>query len=199
MGNTLDIKKTIVKNIVSDKEEILKIFSLAYRDNVNHVNQNNYKITPDRLDGYVRFDVMYHEGDLVSFSGLWTHDKWNGCARAADRYYIFKKYRCKTLASKPTMFAASQSFIPKQFKTAIEWGFNPFVSIQNIKRKKDISILKRRLKDMHNYDCVVLDDLRYTCVDQSKSKNCWQNIITLESTKSQVESVFQQRRPSISR
>ena len=70
MGNTLDIKKTIVKNIVSDKEEILKIFSLAYRDNVNHVNQSNYKITPDRLDGYVRFDVMYHEGDLVSFSGL---------------------------------------------------------------------------------------------------------------------------------
>ena len=92
MGNSLDIEKTIVKNIILDKEQILKIFSSAYEDNTNHVNRNNYKIKESRLDGYIRFDVMYYEDDIVSFSGLWTHDKWDNCARAADRYYIFKKY-----------------------------------------------------------------------------------------------------------
>ena len=186
----MDIKKTIVKNIVSDKEEILKIFLLAYEDNANHVNQNNYKITPDRLDGYIRFDVMYYENDLVSFSGLWTHDKWNGCARAADRYYIFKKYRSKSLIPNFKFPVASKIFIPEQFKTAIDWGLSPFVSIQNVKRKKDIEVLGKLLKDLHNYDCILLDDLRYTCVDQSKSQNCWQNILTLKSCVDQVSAVF---------
>ena len=190
MGNTLDIEKTIVKNIVNDKEEIFKIFSLAYKDNANHVNQSNYKIQSNKLDSYIRFDVLYFEDDVISFSGLWTHDKWNDCARAADRYYIFKKYRSKTLIPNYALSAASKVFIPKQFKTAIDWGLSPFVSIQNIKRKKDINILKRRLKDMHNLDCVVLDELRYTCIDRSKSQNCWQNVLTLKSCADQVDAAL---------
>jgi len=186
MGDTLDITKATHKNIVRDKQEISRVFSLAYEDNIHHVNRNNYKTV--RLDGYIRFDVLYFEDDVISFSGLWTHDKWNDCARAADRYYIFKKYRCKTLVSRPSMFAASQLFIPKQFKTAIEWGLHPFVSIQNIKKKKVIDITRERLKNNHDLDCVVLDELKYTCVDNSDSINCWQNILTLRSCKDQVSS-----------
>ncbi|WP_438964657.1 hypothetical protein [Winogradskyella sp.] len=186
----MDTKKTTTKNIIHEKEEILKIFSSAYKDNANHVNQNNYKIKESRLDGYIRFDVMYYEDDIVSFSGLWTHDKWNDCARAADRYYIFKKYRCKTIASKPNMFAASQSFIPKQFKTATEWGLNPFVSIQNIRKRKAINITRDRLKINHNLDCVILDGLRYTCINRSGSQNCWQNILTLRSCADELDAVL---------
>ena len=190
MGNSLDIEKTIVKNIILDKEQILKIFSSAYEDNTNHVNRNNYKIKESRLDGYIRFDVMYYEDDIVSFSGLWTHDKWDNCARAADRYYIFKKYRSKSLIPNFKFPAASKTFIAEQFKTAKDWGLNPFVSIQNIKRKKDINVLGRLLRDLHNYDCVVLDDLRYTCIHEFGSKNCWQNILTLKSCADQVSTVL---------
>ncbi len=182
----MDITKATHKNIIRDREEILRVFSLAYEDNTHHVNRDNYKTV--RLEGYIRFDVLYFEDDVISFSGLWTHDKWNGCARAADRYYIFKKYRCKTLVSRPSTFAASQLFIPKQFKTAIEWGLHPFVSIQNIKKKKVIDITRERLKNSHDLDCVVLDELKYTCVDNSDSTNCWQNILTLRSCKDQVSS-----------
>ena len=191
MGNILDTKKTTTKNIIHEKEEILKLFSSAYKDNTNHVNQNNYKIKDSRLDGYIRFDVMYYEDDIVSFSGLWTHDKWNGCARAADRYYIFKKFRSKSLIPNFQFPAASKVFIAKQFETASHWGLNPFISIQNIKRMKSIEVIKRILKDLHNLDCVVLDGLRYTCLNQSESQTCWQNILTLKSCADQVDAVLE--------
>ncbi len=187
----MDITKATHKNIIRDREEILRVFSLAYEDNTHHVNRDNYKTV--RLEGYIRFDVLYFESDVISFSGLWTHDKWNDCARAADRYYIFKKYRSKTLIPNYALSAASKVFIPKQFKTAMDWGLSPFVSIQNIRRKKDINILKRRLKDMHNLDCVVLDELRYTCINQSGSQNCWQNILTLKSCTDRVDAALQAR------
>lgn len=198
MGDTLDIEKTTIKNIICDKEEILEIFSHAYKDNINHVNQDNYKIKEDRLDGYIKFDVMYYQEDVVCFSGLWTHDDWRGCARAADRYYVFKKYRARGLLPNYKLPAASQFFIPSQFATSLDWGLSPFVSIQGSRKRADVFYLKDKLKEYANLDCVVLDDLRYTCIGQG-SDHCWQNVITLESTESQVESVFQSRRPSISR
>ena len=197
MDNTLDIEKTTVKNIIHDKEEILKIFSSAYEDNANHVNQDNYKITNSRLDGYIRFDVMYYKDDVVCFSGLWTHDKWKDCARAADRYYVFKKYRAKGLLPNYKLPAASKFFIPMQFATSLNWGLSPFVSIQNARKRADVIYLKKKLKEYADLDCVVLDGLRYTCIEEGSS-HCWQNIITLRSTESQVESAFQSRHPSIS-
>tara|TARA_B100000424_G_scaffold271148_1_gene272692 strand:- start:2562 stop:3155 length:594 start_codon:yes stop_codon:yes gene_type:complete len=190
MDNTLDFTKTTHKNIVSDKEEIKRVFLLAYNDNTNHTNQNNYSNIDKRLKGYVRFDVLYLGNEVVSFSGLWSHDKWGKIARAADRYYIFKKYRSKSLMPNYEVSAASKIFIPKQFKTALELNLNPFVSIQNIKRNRDIEILKRRLKQMHNLNCVILEKLRYTCVTGSSSINCWQNILTLKSCKDAVDAVL---------
>lgn len=186
--NKLDIKEVTHKNIIRDKKEIKRIFLLAYNDNVSHVNQRNY-ISP-RIEGYIRFDVLYFRNDVVSFSGLWYHDDWNDCVRAADRYYIFKKYRSNSLSSKPELSAASDFFIPTQFKTAVDWGLNPFISIQNIKKKKSIYHIKNLLKNKHNLNCIVLDRLRYTCIGNVNNENCWQNILTLESCKDNVDSIL---------
>lgn len=179
-----------IKNIIHDKEEILKLFSLAYAENLNHVNQNNYINQEKRLNGYISFDVVYLDGDIVAFSGLWANDKWKGCARAADRYHIFKRYRSKALVANYTTNIASKLFIPIQFKTALEAKLYPFISIQ--KGTKAINLIKNNLKKLHNLDCVVLEKFRFTCMNDKDvtSKNCWQSILTLKSCYNKVDSAL---------
>ena len=178
------------KNIIHDKEEMLKLFSLAYAENLNHVNQNNYINQEKRLNGYISFDVAYLDDDIVAFSGLWTNDKWAGCVRAVDRYYIFKKYRSKSLSANYITNIASKLFIPAHFKTATTLNLYPFVSIQ--KGTKSLKIIKNNLKNLHNLDCVILKKLRFTCMKDKDitSKTCWQSILTLKSCYNKVDSAL---------
>lgn len=176
-----------VKDIIDDTNLILELTRRAVIEDSNLKLVNNYKDFEKRIDNYRAFHIVEHNGKVLSFSGVYNDPTWpDNIVRVVDRFFTFPKYRVKNMngysdnkGKGGTLGGlGSQQMLPLQTKLAHSQGLTPFVSRQDIRKKRGfMKWLVERIDPELGYN--MLPNLHYTCGGEIKyTKDCWQMIIS---------------------
>jgi hypothetical protein len=161
--------------IINNKESAQEIFTMAllYKDhNVNNYTEFQFnKAWPLWLNFY----VLYNRDDPVAFCGIKKYE--GGYARIFDRYFVFPKYRKKSLSDNEHSLFMIQKLVDDCNKEKLI----PFFSIQYEKHRKALEIaVKKFNKCLYPHNTFHILDGMYCTVPERKNNindlKCWQNI-----------------------
>ena len=147
----------IIENILNDPEKILVLTDHAAATNGIHRNSSNYLNFEERLPNYKAFHILKEEDRILSFAGIYKDPLWpEGILRVVDRMFTFPEFRVKNMDgfsnNKPGVKNSgglcSGQLLPFQTKLVLEWGLNPFFSIQDLERRKGVERWIKKFKDI---------------------------------------------------
>tara|TARA_B100000424_G_scaffold13102_1_gene9676 strand:+ start:327 stop:917 length:591 start_codon:yes stop_codon:yes gene_type:complete len=178
-----------IENIISNPELIILLTEKASEVNGVHRNSKNYRSFEKRIPNYKSFHILKHEGKILSFAGIYKDPTWpDNILRVVDRMFTFPEFRVRNMNGfsdkKPNIVKlgglCSGQLLPYQTKLVFDMGKIPFLSIQDLERRKGVRRwLNNRIDKSLGYK--LLPKLHYTCGGKpSLRKVCWQNILSTE-------------------
>jgi len=188
----------IIKNVIDDRDFIISITRQAAEDNGNHRNSKNYLSFEKRLPNYLVFNVVFFNDKVAAFGGIYHDPSWpDNLVRVADRMFTFPEFRLKgnvfpslketeeyhsnNINTQSKGGFCSQVLFPHQTKLARDIGKIPFLSIQDLTRRRGVKKwLDTRIDPKLGYK--LLPKLYFTCGGNiHNGKRCWQNILASEN------------------
>lgn len=132
---------------------------------------------------WTNFYYLEDKGDMVCFCGARKFGR--DLVRIFDRYYVFPDYRSNSLKHSEH----SVVMVKEMIDDAIEIELQPFISIQELRKRRSLELAVDRFNKYLNDDVrlKVLDGIYCTVPKYREKPSSWQNIATISPYKISLE------------